>query len=88
MTLQELNQKLSFQLKGYILQQRHIRTGALYRSVVFDCQLVGGELIIRFDSMFYIKYLELGQFVPDFFQLSTTNDTISQFVIENAVQVL
>ena len=87
MTLSVLNQQLSNALRVYIMKQKHIRTGNLYRSIMFDCQMVNGELNIQFDSMFYIKYLEYGQFVPDFFNLQTTNQIVTQFVVESVSEV-
>ena len=85
MTLQDLNLQLSNALKKYIKDRDHIITGDLYRSVLFNCHYQGEYLILNFSSMFYIKFLEYGDFTNDFFNLQSTNDIISNFIISQVI---
>lgn len=82
MTIAELNSKLDKALRAYIKKRKHILTGALYESVTYDCAWERDDLRIKFSSMYYIKFLEHGDFIQDFYNLSTTNDILSQFVAE------
>lgn len=80
MTIQELNIQLDKALRAYIKKRDHILTGALYDSVTFDCKWVGENLSLRFSSMYYIKFLEHGDFVNDFYNLESTNEIISDYI--------
>ena len=78
-SVQQLNSELEIALKKYILERDHIRTGALYKSVRFNCS-DSGELLIRYSAKFYIQYLEHRQFVDDFFKLQSTTDILSNYI--------
>jgi hypothetical protein len=80
MSLPEFNKELSDALRKYIKKRKHILTGALYKSVLFDCTF-NNTLTLKFSSMYYIKFLEHGDFVNDFYELKSTNEIISQFII-------
>jgi hypothetical protein len=81
MSIQQLNKSLDKALRDYIRKRNHILTGALYKSVLFNCSFVGGELKLKFSSMYYIKFLEYGDFVNDFYNLTTTNEIIRDFLV-------
>lgn len=81
MTLQQLNKALDKELRAYIRKRNHILTGALYKSVLFNCTFTGGNLRLKFSSMYYIKFLEYGEFVNDFYNLDNTNDIIREFLV-------
>jgi len=80
-TIPQLNNELKTALKKYILERKHIRTGALYKSVGFECNENNGELTINYTAKFYIQYLENREFVNDFFQLNSTNNILSGYVV-------
>lgn len=81
MTLQELNETLTKILKQFIKDREHIDTGAMYKSIKFKCTYSSEAGIrIKFSSKYYIKYLEEGTFVSDFFALPVVNDTIATFL--------
>jgi hypothetical protein len=81
MSVQQLNKSLDKALRDYIRKRNHILTGALYKSVLFNCSFVGGELKLKFSSMYYIKFLEYGDFVNDFYDLPSTNQIIRDFMV-------
>ena len=81
MSITQLNKALDKALRAYIRKRNHILTGALYKSVLFNCSFTNGELKLKFSSMYYIKFLEHGDFVNDFYNLETTNDIIRDFLI-------
>lgn len=81
MTIRELNKALDKALRAYIKKRKHILTGALYRSVLFDCTFTEGNLKLKFSSMYYIKFLEHGDFVNDFYNLNSTNEIIRDFMV-------
>jgi len=81
MSITQLNKELDKALRAYIRKRNHILTGALYKSVLFNCSFINGELKLKFSSMYYIKFLEHGDFVNDFYNLETTNDIIRDFLI-------
>ena len=82
MTIQELNTQLDKALRAYIKQRDHILTGALYRSVMFDCDQQEEGVQIRFSAKYYIKFLEHGVFVKDFFALPTTQAILNSYASE------
>lgn len=81
MTIQELNSKLDVALREYIKKKKHILTGALYESVLYKCILTNTGLSIKFNSMYYVKFLEHGEFINDFYNLQTTNEILQDFFI-------
>ena len=81
MSITELNKSLDKALRAYIKKRNHILTGALYKSVLFNCAFIDGELKLKFSSMYYIKFLEHGDFVNDFYNLDSTNSIIADFLI-------
>lgn len=81
MSITQLNKELDKALRAYIRKRNHILTGALYKSVLFNCSFINGELKLKFSSRYYIKFLEHGDFVNDFYNLETTNDIIRDFLI-------
>ncbi len=83
MTIQKLNKELSRLLKDFIESEDHIDTGALYRSIKFDCSFDGKELDMTFSSEDYIVYLEQGDFVNRFFDLPEVLGVIGDFYVEN-----
>jgi len=83
MTIQKLNKELSKLLKDFIESEDHIDTGALYRSIKFNCSFDGKELDMTFSSEEYIVYLEEGKFVDRFFELPEVLDAIGDFYVEN-----
>lgn len=83
MTIQRLNKELSDLLKDFIEREDHIDTGALYRSIKFDCSFDGEDLDMTFNSEEYIVYLESGKFVDRFFELPEVLDVIGEFYVEN-----
>jgi hypothetical protein len=83
MTIQKLNKELSRLLKDFIESEDHIDTGALYRSIKFDCSFDGEDLDMTFSSEEYIVYLEEGKFVDRFFDLPEVLDAIGDFYVEN-----
>ena len=85
MTIKQLDKKLDILLRKYIKDRKHILTGALYKSVLFNCVLnSNGNIDIKFSSMYYIKFLEHGDFVNDFYNLSSVNEVIRDFIVSNA----
>jgi hypothetical protein len=83
MTIQKLNKELSKLLKDFIESEDHIDTGALYRSIKFNCSFDGEELDMSFTSEEYIVYLQEGKFVDRFFDLPEVLDVIGDFYSEN-----
>ena len=81
MTITELNRRLDDNLRKYITDRDHVITGSLRDSVMFDCEITQDGFQMKFSSNFYIKFLEEGNFVDDFFQLQSTNDIITDFTI-------
>lgn len=80
MTLTELDTKLDYLLRKRLEDKKHVITGNLKRSVMFECQLTDNELKVRFKSLFYMKFLEHGDFIYEFFQLQSTRDPIDEFM--------
>lgn len=80
MTIQELNVNLTDELKGFIRERDHIISGDLLNSIRFKCSYYKGVLRLKFDAMFYIKYLEDGEFVGEFFERSNTRTYIRDFI--------
>jgi hypothetical protein len=80
MTINELNKQLQKSLRKFIKDRKHIRTGALYNSVEFDCK-DNKELNIHFSSKFYIQYLENRKFVDLYFSSDDFNDIITNYTI-------
>lgn len=87
MTLTQLDKKLDKALRDYIKKRNHILTGALYKSVLFKCEFKY-DLKIKFSSMYYIKFLEHGDFVNDFYNLGTTNEIIRDFIVSRMEEEL
>lgn len=83
MKLSELNRTLSKLMKDFIDSEDHIDTGALYSSVEFKCRFSNNKLDVKFYSESYIVYLEDGDFVGRFFDLSSVTDAISDFYVDN-----
>lgn len=83
MTLDELNNRLRDLLKDFIESEDHIDTGALYRSIEFNCEFRNNELDMKFSSEEYIVYLEQGTFVDRFFDLPEVLDAIGDFYVDN-----
>jgi hypothetical protein len=83
MNIKQLNRELRDLLKEFIESEDHIDTGALYRSIKFDCKFDNGVLDMKFSSEEYIVYLEEGNFVDRFFELSKVLDAIGDFYAEN-----
>ena len=81
MTIQQLNKRLDKALRDYIRKRDHILTGALYKSVLFNCTFTNGDLRLKFSSRYYIKFLEYGDFVNDFYDLPSTNQIIRDFMV-------
>lgn len=82
-----LNNELKEALKKYTLERDHYITGALYKSIKFNCSDSNG-LVIRYSAKFYIQYLEHRQFVDDFFKLQSTLDIIGNYVAFSIEQEL
>ena len=83
-----LNNELRDALRKYTLERNHYITGALYKSIKFNCQDSGNGLVIRYSAKFYIQYLEHRQFVDDFFKLQSTLDIIGNYVAFSIEQEL
>jgi hypothetical protein len=83
MTIDDLNKELDRVLRNFIESEDHIDTGALYRSIDFNCEFDGKDLDIKFSSEEYIVYLEKGEFVNRFFELREVLDLIGDFYIDN-----
>jgi hypothetical protein len=81
MTISQLNNKLTTQLKAFIKKENLYDTGALYKSVKFKSVYKDFELGIKLDSVDYIKYLEKGDFLSKFFELAATKETIQEFYV-------
>lgn len=82
MTLSELNNKLKNALKKYIRERDHIITGHLLNSIKFNSTYKDFDLQISFKSKFYIVYLEDGEFIDDFFSLTSTRDILEEFIAD------
>jgi hypothetical protein len=80
MTLAELNTKLDVALRAYIKKRKHILTGALYKSVMYNCTFENEALQLRFNSRYYVKFLEHGEFLNDFYNLDSTNEILTEFI--------
>lgn len=80
MTIQQLNIELSNEMRSFIRERDHIITGALLNSIKFKCTYSNGKLNINFKTMFYIKYLEDGGFVNEFFTLRSVKDLTGTFL--------
>lgn len=80
MTIVDLNKELEQSLKKFIKVRKHIRTGALYNSVQFNC-VDNGDLNIHFSSKFYIQYLEHRQFVDLYFSTQEFNDIVAKYTL-------
>jgi hypothetical protein len=83
MKVEKLNKELNRLLKKFIKDNDHIDTGALYKSIDFDCTWDGIDLDIRFGSEYYIVFLEQGDFINDFFELTDVLSLIGDFYVEN-----
>jgi hypothetical protein len=83
MTINDLDRELKRLLKDFIESEDHIDTGALWRSIEFNCSFDGKDLDMSFRSEEYIVYLEDGKFVDRFFSLPEVLDLIGDFYIDN-----
>lgn len=79
MTINQLNNKLTSNLKSFIKKEKLVDTGNLYRSVKFGCGYKDFDLTIKLKSSDYVKYLEEGTFLPKFFELESTKEIIKEF---------
>lgn len=82
MTIGELNNRLDVALRTFIRKRDHILTGALYKSVIFNCTETETGLSIKFSSKYYIQFLDHGDFIQDFYNLDSTMDILQEYVAE------
>lgn len=84
MTIQQLNIKLSGALRKRIRELDHILTGDMYKSIEFKCS-DNGKLVIKFKSIYYIKFLDEGDFISEFVALQSTRDIIKEYIREKLI---
>lgn len=82
MTIEDLNQKLDAAMRRFIKERNHILTGAMYRSVMFDCAETESGLSLRFSAMYYMKFLDYGEFINDFWELPSTLAIIEDYIAD------
>ena len=80
MTIEDLNTRLDVAMRRFIKERDHILTGAMYRSVMFDCQQTETGLRLKFSAAYYMKFLDHGEFINDFWELPTTRLIIEDYV--------
>lgn len=80
MTKQELETKLTKNLKDFIKKRKHYETGKLYNSIKVDVKDTGDNVMLSFNAMEYIKYLDDGDFMRDFMKLDSTKKAINEYI--------
>ena len=85
MTLADLNNQLSINLKQFIKSEGYIATGKLANSIKFKSTFRNNDLKIKLDALEYINYLDDGDLLTKFLSKQSTIDLIQQFYVENLV---
>lgn len=83
MTIQELNSRLTNQLRVYIKAKGFVDSGKLLNSIQFNSTFIDNELNIKFDAMEYIKYLDNGNLLPKFLATNEPIQAIQEFYSTN-----
>lgn len=83
MTIQELNTKLTKELKSFIKNKGYVDSGKLLNSINFNCTFIDNELNIKFNAMDYIKYLDNGELLNKFLATQTAIEAIQEFYASN-----
>lgn len=83
MTIQELNTKLTKELKSFIKNKGYVDSGKLLNSINFNCTFIDNELKIKFNAMDYIKYLDNSELLNDFYELKIIKNLIQEFYTDN-----
>lgn len=81
MTLGEFNSRSTALMKAFIRERKHVRTGHLLNSIKFKSTFRNGELDVKYNSKFYIVYLEDGDFQYDFFKLPSYRNLYKEFIV-------
>lgn len=84
MTIGRLNKELEDLLQKFIEKEGHIDTGALYKSIKFNCKDEGDRgLTMELSSKYYIDFLQKGKFLDKFWRLNSVVDLINEYYVEN-----
>ena len=83
MTIQDLNNQLTINLKQYIKSEGFVDSGKLLNSINFNCTFIDNELKIKFNAMDYIKYLDNGELLNKFLATQTAIEAIQEFYASN-----
>jgi hypothetical protein len=88
MTIQQLNKKLTTELKVFIKKEDLYKTGKLYKSIKFNCIYKNLDLDIKLDAKEYIQYVEKGDLLQKFFALDKTKEILQEFYADNIIEDL
>lgn len=80
MTKQDLENKLTKQLKDFIKKRKHYDSGKLYNSIKVNITDTENSVKLSFNAMEYIKYLDDGDFMKDFMKFDSTTKTINLYI--------
>lgn len=78
-SISELNKELAVALKDWIVENEHIDTGDMFRSVKFNCIDSDNGVKVKLSSKHYIKYLQDGKFISDFFKSKEFKTLVSSY---------
>jgi len=87
MTTQVLSSKITIGLKKYLKSLGHIDSGDLYKSINTKVTL-NPNLIIKINGLEYIKYLDDGKLLENYFQLDSTIELITEFTVSQIELIL
>jgi len=89
MTLSQFNSTLTAELKKYIKQRGYVSSGKMLNSIRFtSVDGPDGVVDIKFDTEDYIKYLDNGTFLDDFFKQKVVLDTIGEYEADKLAKAL
>lgn len=77
MTLVELNNQLTNNLKAFLKKRNHISSGKLYNKIRITSD---ANLKFSIGAFDYIQYLDDGMFLNDFWELPSTLDLIASYI--------
>lgn len=86
MATQELSNKLTSALKDYLKSRGYIDSGKLYNSIKFTVS--DNPFDIKLDAEPYIKYLDNGKLVDNFFNLESTTDILLEYFLSSVEDTL
>lgn len=85
MTLVELNNQLTNNLKAFLKKRNHISSGKLYNKIRITSD---ANLKFSVAAYEYIQYLDDGKFFNDFWELPSTLELIGNYISSVANDLL